>query len=242
MVTEANGGDGAGTLPLPTARAWARTRSGATTEVDSACGAEAAPAREQAAKRPSGRQRARPSGPGGGRGLGTGVAGASGGAGAEAQGGAAADGEEVAVQLGWRPGVVDRGDLLAVEADGALADQPPGLAPGAHEAGFGLQRHDPDPALVVDRGGGDLQVRARDDVGSARAGGESGVEGGLGAGRGAGAVVELGDPPRLPGPPRRRASPLRRGPDRWTGAGTPAPDGPGSASACRTAPPAGRPG
>src|SRR6266536_890871 len=127
MVTEANGGDGAGTLPLPTARAWTRTRIGATTEVDSACGAEAAPAREQAAKRPSDRQRARPSGPGGGRGLGTGVAGASGGAGAEAQGGAAADGEEVAVQLGRRREAVRDQGLEAVQAVVAVADEPPGL-------------------------------------------------------------------------------------------------------------------
>jgi hypothetical protein len=61
----------------------------------------------------------------------------SGGDGAQAQGGAAADGEDAAVQLGGRPGVVDGGDLLAVDADGALADQPPGLAPGAGEPGLG---------------------------------------------------------------------------------------------------------
>src|SRR6266511_3685255 len=82
----------------------------------------------------------------------------SGGDGAQAQGGAAADGEDAAVQLGGRPGVVDGGDLLAVEADGALADQPPGLAPRAGEPGLGQQRDEVDLTVCADRAGGDRQL------------------------------------------------------------------------------------
>jgi hypothetical protein len=40
-----------------------------------------------------------------------------------------ADGEQAPVQLGRCPALLDRADLLAVESDRPLADQPPGLAP-----------------------------------------------------------------------------------------------------------------
>jgi hypothetical protein len=49
--------------------------------------------------------------------------------GLQADRGAPADGEQPPVQLGRRPALLDRADLLTVEADRALADQPPGLAP-----------------------------------------------------------------------------------------------------------------
>src|SRR6266536_629482 len=118
---------------------------------------------------------------------------ASGWDGAEAQRGVAADGEDVAVEVGRWPGVVDGGNLLAVEADRALGDQPPGLTARAGKTGLGQQRYDPDLSVVADRARGDRQLRGGGDVGRAPPGGDTGVERRLGPRRGIVAVVELGD-------------------------------------------------
>ena len=69
----------------------------------------------------------------------------------------AADGEQTAVELSERPGLLDRADPHAVEAHGALRHQPPGLAAGLRQPGLGQQRDHPHAAVLAHRGGGNLE-------------------------------------------------------------------------------------
>ena len=109
----------------------------------------------------------------------------------QADRGAPADGEQPSVELGRGPALLDRADLLAVEPDRALADQPPGLASGADQAGVGQQGDHPDLALT-DGGLGDRQRRGRPGVAAGGAGPQPdpGVEGGLGGAGGLRPVVQ----------------------------------------------------